>query len=71
MAHRKVYARGPEGRVGRDVPGVAVGVKLHFKARAGETGVGAEPLPQERGQPVGKRVANVGSARAGPALPPP
>jgi hypothetical protein len=38
-------------RKGRDVPGVALAVKLHFKARAGETGVGAEPLPQERGQP--------------------
>ena len=37
-------------RKGRDVPGVALAVKLHFKARAGETGVGAEPLPQERGQ---------------------
>jgi hypothetical protein len=30
-----------------------------------ETGVGAEPLPQERGQLVWKRVAHVGSARAG------
>jgi len=40
-------------------------MKLHFKARAGETGVGAEPLPQERGQLVGKRVTHVGSARAG------
>jgi hypothetical protein len=30
-----------------------------------ETDVGAEPLPQEHGQLVGKRVARVGSTRAG------
>jgi hypothetical protein len=34
----------------RDVPGVTVAVKLHLEARAEESGVGAESLPQKRGQ---------------------
>ena len=32
----------------RHVPGVAIAVKLHVKARAGETGAGAESLSQGR-----------------------